>query len=383
MLLVLSTLAVLLARSPLTTTPSPTGFEQIAKRADAARTADQIGDAIDLYTQGLHLRPTWSEGWWWLGSLLYDQDRFPEAQTAFTRFVAIAPKPAPAYAFLALCEYETRDYKRALQHFQTWARMGSPGNDALLDVAGFHWALLLTREGRFPQALYLLAAKAAKLGATPALAEAMGLASLCMAAIPEDYLPQHRELVWLAGRAALYSSLGDHKRSNEYADRLLIHYEREPNVHYFRGTLFAFRKEFDAAAKEFQQELQITTEHVPAMVELALVRIHESQTAEALRLAERAAALDPRNARARYALGRALLGTGRSVESAHELELAKQLAPESATIRFALAKTYRTLGRTREADQEIAAFRALRDKEDPVVPLREKTAPDNLAERPK
>jgi tetratricopeptide (TPR) repeat protein len=189
-------------------------------------------------------------------SLLYEQDRFAEAETALKRFVMISAKPAPAYAFLALCEYETHDYDRALQHFQSWAQKDSPGTSNLIDVAGFHWALLLTRQGRFPEALYLLAAKAKKLGDSPALTEAMGLASLRMLNLPEDYPPERRESVWLAGKAAFYGAIEEFPRAQEYADKLLLHYAREPNVHYFRGTLFSFRGENAAAIQEYQQELQ-------------------------------------------------------------------------------------------------------------------------------
>jgi len=60
-------------------------FDQIAKEADAARSADRVNDAINLYTDGIHLRPSWGEGWWSLGSLLYDQDRFAEAESACRR----------------------------------------------------------------------------------------------------------------------------------------------------------------------------------------------------------------------------------------------------------------------------------------------------------
>jgi tetratricopeptide (TPR) repeat protein len=338
-------------------------FERTAKQAEEARTSNGLNDAIAFYSQAIRLRPSWSEGWWWLGSLLYDQDRFSEAEAALKHFVAIAPQPAPAYAFLALCEYETRDYNHSLQHFQEWAKHGSPGTDALLDVAGYHWALLLTRQGKFTQALYLLAAKAKKLGATPILAEAMGLASLRMPNLPEDYPPERRELVWLAGKAALYSALDDPKRAEEYADRLLLRYGDEPNVHYFHGTLYGFEKEQDAAAKEYRRELQISPQHAPAMLELALLLIDDSQATEAVPLARRAVALDPQNPRAHYVLGRALFDTGRFQESVQELEISKQLAPEYGPIRFTLAKAYKALGRTKEAERESAAFLALKRKE--------------------
>jgi len=353
-------------------------FEQIAKQADAARTINHLNEAVQLYSRGVRLRPSWSEGWWWLGSLLYDQDRFPEAQAAFGRFVKLAPRPGPAYAFLALCEYENRDYDGALQHFQAWSKDGSPGNDALLDVAGFHWALLLTRKGQFPQALYLLAAKARKLGAAPALVEALGLPSLRMANLPEDYPPEKREAVWLAGMAAYYSTQDEFRRSNEYAERLVVHYGQEPNVHYLRGSLLRFQGNWKAAAQEFEKELQISPDHAPALVELAILRLEASQASDALIPAKRAVVLDPNNAKAHYAFGRALLETGSYQESANELEIAKRLAPDSARVRFVLSNAYKHLGRLNDSKREQAAFEALQGKEEELAPLDEK-----LKSRPK
>jgi len=240
-------------------------FQSIAKAADQAREADRLSDAIDLYSKAVRLRPAWADGWWWLGSIFYEQDRFSEAEGPFRRYIALSPKPAPAYAFLALCEYETRDYSAARHHFDLWSKAGSPGNEALLDVAGYHWALLLTRAGRFNEALVLLAAKAQKLGQTPALTEAMGLASLRMAFLPEDYPQERREAVWLAGMAAFYCLKGDFPRSDDSADRLLQHHGQEPNVHYFRGTLLRSQQKLDAAAEEFQKEPQISPHHAPVL----------------------------------------------------------------------------------------------------------------------
>src|SRR5437879_5675125 len=93
-------------------------FQQVVTQADDARKAGRLDEAIQRYSQGVGRRPAWNEGWWWLASLLYEQDRFSEAQTSFARFVKLDPHPGPGYAFLALCEYETQDYDRALEDFQ-------------------------------------------------------------------------------------------------------------------------------------------------------------------------------------------------------------------------------------------------------------------------
>ena len=356
-------LPLILLFSTLTQGPAvsqPKAFETIVNQAEAARSSDRVNEAIALYGKAVRQRPSWSEGWWWLGSLLYEQDRFSEAQVAFRRFVARAPKGGPGYAFLALCEYETHEYALALQHFQAWTKEGAPGTRELVDVANFHRALLLTREGQFNRALFILEdILSSKVDESPALTEAMGLASLRMANLPEDYPPEKRELVWLAGKAAVYSSQEFSSKSEEYMRRLALQYGGEPNVHYLCGNLLAFRREYPKAAEEYKRELQISPQHVPAMIELALVQIQNLQTSEALALAQRAAALEPKNPRAVYALGKSLLAVERFGESAHELELAKQLAPESASVRSALAEVYRGLGRKADAKREAAAFLSL------------------------
>jgi tetratricopeptide (TPR) repeat protein len=378
-------LAVFLTTNQVPQRPPQKTFEAIAKKADAARAGDRMNDAIELYTEGVRLRPSWSEGWWSLGSLLYDQDRFLEAQVAFKRFAAIAPKPGPAYAFLGLCEYETQEYDRALHHFRLWVSAGWAGTPELLDVGVFHFALLLTREGRFLEALYLLATEEGKMGSSPALVEAMGLASLRMKSLPQDYPPQRREMVWLAGEAALRASSypQDFARVDEYAHRLLSRYELEPNVHYFRGTLYSFEHKNSEAAVEFRRELEISPQHVPAMVEIARMDVSNNQLVEAMSLAKRAAQIEPRNAEARHVLGQVLFATRQFRESAQELEVAKHLAPDSAPIRLHLARVYNALGRKKEAEQEAAAVRLLKDKEQVLAPPQEKVAPRRGPERPR
>jgi len=362
---------VLVLAAPPVLLAEQKSLDEIAREADAARTADRMQDAIHLYRQGVGVRSAWQDGWWWLGSLYYDQDRFPEAQAALTRFLTLAPKPGPAYAFLGLCEYETHDYTHSLEHFRKWALEGSPGTTELIDVASFHWALLLTREGRFVQSLFLLAAKAERRGGSAALTEAMGLASLRMTFLPEDYPAEQREKVWLAGEAAYYFAVQQADRAEDYEDKLLLHYDRAPNVHYFRGTLFGFQKKREAAKEEYRQELRISPQHAPAMMELARLDLDDGQLDEALSLASRAASLDPKNAAAQHVLGQTLFAAGQVQKGAEALETARRLAPDSPSIRLHLATVYRKLGRTSDAEHELAVFNALKAKQGVLLPPEE------------
>ena len=370
-------LAVLLAASSISSDKIPSDFEQIAQQAESARTADHFTDAIRLYRAGLRLKPRWREGWWSLASLYYDQDRFSESGDAFGHFAALAPEKGPADAFLGLCAYETRDYDRALQHFRRWASADWPGTPELRDVAVFHFALLLTRNGEFVRALYLLAPEAAKVGENPALAEAMGLASLRMRNLPEDYPPEKREMVWLAGEAAIYEALQprDFLRSKEYAERLASRYPQQPEVHYFRGTLFSFESKNDDAEREYRKELQISPQHVSAMLALAGIDLDKNELAEADAFARKAVELEPSNAEAHHALGRSLVANGQLEASARELEIAKKLAPDNPLVRSHLAMVYGRLGRMQQAKAESDAFLRLKSREGVLAPPQEKLKP--------
>src|SRR5579871_2236207 len=84
----------------------PESFEQLAARAQVAMSAEHVPEAIRLYGRATKLRPNWSEGWWHLGTLLFDTGRFGEARDAFAQFVTVEQKqPGPGFAMLGLTEF--------------------------------------------------------------------------------------------------------------------------------------------------------------------------------------------------------------------------------------------------------------------------------------
>ena len=344
-------------------------FETIARQADAARSEDRVPGAIRLYRVATELRPSWVDGWWYLGSLLYDQDRYPEAISAFQHLSSSSHR-GPAFAFLGLCYYETGKYDDALKQFRAWAGASWPGTRELRDVAVFHFSLLLTREGRFVESLYLLASVAPRFGDLPELSEAMGLASLRMRYLPENCPPELREQIWLAGKAALYAaqSPGNFARADEFVARLEARYPAQPEIHYFRGTIYAFEAKPTEAEREYREELKISPHHAPSMVALATMDLAKGDGMEAGEFARKAIEADPVNAEAHHLLGRVFLESGDLRASLAELETAKQLAPDIAGIRSHLAMVYSKLGRTQEAKAESKAFLALKDKEDVLAP---------------
>lgn len=353
---------------------APVHFETVAGQAEAARVQDRISDAIRLYREGTDLRPSWADGWWHLGSLLYDQDRFAEATAAFKHLLASTSHRGPAYAFLGLCEYETGKHDDALAQFRAWAAAGWAGTPELRDVAIFHFALLLTREGRFVESLYLLATVTPRLGDVPELSEAMGLASLRMRYLPENYPPELRERVWLAGKAALYAAQSPRNfaRADEFAARLEGRYPEQPEVHYLRGTIYTFQGKTVEAEREYREELKISADDVPSLVALAGIDLEKADLAEAGLMARRAVDADSSNAEAHHLLGRVFLANGDLDASLSELKTAKQLAPDSPGVRAHLAMVYSKLGRAQEAKAESAAFLTLKNKQDVMAPAKVK-----------
>ena len=349
-----------------TTPPAAPRFEAIAAQAEAARAQDRAADAIRLYRMGTQLLPAWADGWWYLGSLLYDQDRFSEADAAFRHVLTSPAHRGPAYAFLGLCEYETGRYSDALAQFRAWASSGWTGSPELRDVAIFHYSLLLTRDGRFVESLYLLASAVPRLGDLPELSEAMGLASLHMRNLPGDFPPEERDAIWLAGKAALYAAQThqDFDRADEYAARLESRYGTHPGVHAFRATIYGFELKKTEAEREYRAELNISPNDVSSMVALALIDLEKGDFVEADGLARQALNADPNDAEAHHILGRVLLGKGDLNASLTELEAAKQLAPGNPAVRSHLAMALSKMGRTQEAKAEAAAFVLLKNKED-------------------
>jgi tetratricopeptide (TPR) repeat protein len=63
-------------------------FEHLSQAADRAREENRDTDAIQLYNQALELRPEWSEGLWYLSTLLYEKERYADARDRLRRFLS-------------------------------------------------------------------------------------------------------------------------------------------------------------------------------------------------------------------------------------------------------------------------------------------------------
>lgn len=330
-------------------------LERVSRQAAQAREAGKLEEAIRLYRRAVELEPSWLEGWWYLGTLQYDLDRYPEARDAFRRFVALDEEAAPAWALLGLCEFQTREYDRALASLNRAQALGLTGNDQLVYVARYHLALLLTRFEQFEASHSLLLGLAREHFDNPQIVEALGLAVLRQPFLPIELPPDRREMVLLAGRAAAASaSLRPEEAEREYR-QLVERYPETPHVHYAYGV-FLLQGNPEEALRQFRRELEISPAHLPAHLQIAFEYLKQRKPEEGLPYARKAVELDPRSFVARNALGRLYLEAGRIEEAISELETGVKLAPDSPQMHFALAQAYARAGRRQEAEQARAEF---------------------------
>jgi len=93
-------------------------YSGLMKKAEKAREAGNIEEAVRLYKQVVSIKPGAVENWWYLGTLYYEADEYAEGRAAFRRVTSLKPEMSLGWAMLGLCEFETRDYDSALVHLR-------------------------------------------------------------------------------------------------------------------------------------------------------------------------------------------------------------------------------------------------------------------------
>src|SRR5258708_8012773 len=116
------------------------GFEALVKKAEAAREADQTDEAIRLYRQVVHMRPGFAEGWWYLGTLFYETDQYADGRTAVRHVTGLKPEMALGWAMLVLCDFETKDFDRALVHLERADQLMITIEHVFYDVSRYNFA---------------------------------------------------------------------------------------------------------------------------------------------------------------------------------------------------------------------------------------------------
>lgn len=333
--------------------------QDIAGLAAQAAEARQQGDnarAADLYQQALQRHPDWPDGWWYAGQLHYAANEYAQAIGAFTHYLNLVPKAAPAMALRGLCEFELEEYEPALRDIQQALALGAADDTRNAQILQYHEGLLLTRVGRFEEALTAYGDFAKKGVSNQELLIAVGLAALRMPAMPGDLDAAQREECFAAGNAVFRLMDGDAQGAAQTRDEFFQRYAAATNppaanLHYSWGYLL-YPTDPDAAIVEFQRAVAGDAANSVAQTMLAWALLMENEPAAALPEAKKAAAAAPRLPLAQLALGRAMLETGDAKGATPVLEAALALDPQNLEVHIALARDYAELGRADDARRE-------------------------------
>lgn len=338
-------------------------FATLSQRAAEARDANRLEEAATLYTRALALGPNWTEGWWSLGTIEYDQDHYKKAALAFQRVIALDPANGTAHAMLGLCQFELGKDALALQSLLKAEQLNIIKDEQLRTVALYHLGLLQLRARRFGDAKETLSQLAKVHIRTKEVNTALGLAALLIA--PNDAPPEGTPgatVVERAGEAEAQLTVKDFEQAKRTYTQLVDEYPAYPNLHFAFGRLLLETNETDRAVEQFQLELKRDPESVNSMLEIASVR-YQVDSEEGLHYAEEALKLSPRLPFAHYLVGLLRLDTGNAAGAIPELEIAEKAFPNESRVYFSLGSAYARVGRKAEAAKARAEFARLNAQE--------------------
>jgi tetratricopeptide (TPR) repeat protein len=342
-----------------TSKSTASSFAALSAKADAARDANKLDEAVGLYKRALALRPNWTEGWWSLGTIRYDQDQFPEAAQAFRKVVALDANHGTARVMLGLCEFELGHDDSALRDIEAGKNIGIAEDPQLRNVVLYHEGVLLQRKGKFEAAQEALGQLCLLGNQEARVAETLGLVALRISgkATPAEGSPD-LEVIQQTGHAACLMAQKKYDEARQEYDALTKEHPQYPYIHYAYGRLLVEINETTAAVEEFKEEIKNQPKDVVSRLQIAAAT-YKTESATGLPYAEQAVKLDPQAPFAHYLYGLLLLDTDDYRRAIPELEIAKRAFPRDAKVYFALGSAYSRAGREQDAARARAAFARL------------------------
>jgi tetratricopeptide (TPR) repeat protein len=352
-LLLCSAASCLRAQAPAQSGPAKdSAFQTYAQSATAARDAGRADDAVRNYQAALKIDPNWQEGWWSLGTLLYQHDRYADAIPPFQTLTQLAPEASPAWIFLGLCEFETKDYAKALEHLSQGQALGSIADPEIVRVAKYHLALLLIRTGDFDRANFLLASLANGGRSSPQVTFALGLSLLRVPLLPSEIDPSREALVQDAGAIAAAGVSAGEVAAFEAA---IAKFPDAPYLHYAFGETLARNMRISDALAQFRREAEVSPQSFLPQIGIVRTARRLGRSKEALQAARDAVRLAPDSRAVHEWLAQCMADAGEQQASSAELALAAQLGPDKPLVEQRIVAWYGTDMVTGRASPETAA----------------------------
>lgn len=338
-------------------------FQALAREAADARDAGRMDEAVKLYRRALVLNPKWAEGWWSLGTIHYDADRYAEADLAFEKVVTLDPKHGTARAMLGLCEFELGQSDSALKDIEASKTLGVLEDEQLRQVVTYHEGVLLQRAGQFEAAKAALSSLCLGGLRSNELVETFGMVALRRRdVVPPEPGTEAGQVVQHVGRGACLSGAKDYDSAKTEFDQVIARAPHFPLVHYAYGCALIDARDVPDAIREFEAEIAEQPKSVLPRLHIAVAE-YKVDSAAGLKFAEEAVRLEPQLPLGHYLLGLLLLDTGAYQRAVPELETARNAFPNEGRIDLSLATAYAHVGRTQDAAKARAEFARKKEAE--------------------
>jgi tetratricopeptide (TPR) repeat protein len=327
-------------------------------------------EAEAAWKQYLQDRPSSPEPYAHLGLLAARREHYAEAIPLYRKALALNPSFPSIRLNLGLALFKSGELKQAIVEFKPLLdkqQAESAERQRLTILIGMaHYGL-----AEYAQAVPYL--KQAATYDKQNLPLRLALAhSYLWSRQYQGVLDTYKEILALGAESAEADLLAgealdekkDHFRAAQMFRAAVKADPKTPGAHFALGYQLWTQKQFPEAAKEFQAELAIDSDHAQALAYLADIDLQTQQPEAALPLLEKAIRINPDIEQAHLDLGILYADGGRSADALRELKEAEKMAPGDVNVHWRLGRLYRTMGKNDEAKAEFEQASRLTKKSD-------------------
>jgi tetratricopeptide (TPR) repeat protein len=334
-------LIALLGGSLVAAQNSPDRLRSLVEQAAAAEQQNRLDEAVALYREILRIRPGWASAELNLGLVYHSRADYTNAIQLLTKALRHNPDLHSALLFRGASYYQTGRYQAAVADLEQYLKHRPDDVEALSYLASVH-------RGRNDPARAALAYEAlARVSNQPS---AYFQLSECYVQLARDVMTQSSEPAQPSEKVEAYRKL-----AQAAADKVFALGPESSWAKLLRAQAAEQSGQIDVAEKEFERAIGAPDAGFEALVRFGQFLAKRSQFDRGLELYERAARLEPQNARVKGLIGEIHALENRSEKAVPYLESALKANPHETQTRLYLAQSLVKLSRAQEAIKILQA----------------------------
>lgn len=293
-----------------------------------------------------------------LGSVLAQEKRWTEAETAFREAIRLRPEGASSagpHMHLGVVLIEEKSFVAALDELRT-AEVAAPDNGMVQYQLGRGLAAAGQDEGAIPHLEKAVQLSPELPGGWLALAmsqQRLGKEAESIPLFERAVAQQPKNAEALTNLGLALTQTGKAKEALPYLQRALAETPNDPVVHQDLGAAELQMSNFDAAIAEFAKARDLDPNNPQFHYDLGLGYKLKDRTDDAIRELEKAANLDPTLPDPPYTLGILYMQIGKFDESAMQLRAALVLRPTNGDGWAILGSVLKQLEKRDEAEAAL------------------------------